>query len=38
MLGRTLLQPAPPITFGLKAAGWLGGDPARLGASGEPVR
>ena len=24
MLGRTLLQPGPPITFGLKAAGWLG--------------
>lgn len=24
MLGRTLLQPAPPITFGLKAAGWVG--------------
>jgi 3-carboxy-cis,cis-muconate cycloisomerase len=24
MLGRTLLQPAAPITFGLKAAGWLG--------------
>jgi len=23
MLSRTLLQPAPPITFGLKAAGWL---------------
>jgi 3-carboxy-cis,cis-muconate cycloisomerase len=23
MLGRTLLQPAPPISFGLKAAGWL---------------
>ena len=22
MLGRTLLQPAPPTTFGLKAAGW----------------
>ncbi len=22
MLGRTLLQPAPPITFGLKAANW----------------
>ncbi len=22
MLGRTLLQPAPPITFGWKAAGW----------------
>jgi 3-carboxy-cis,cis-muconate cycloisomerase len=26
MLGRTLLQPAPPITFGLKAAGWLGAE------------
>jgi 3-carboxy-cis,cis-muconate cycloisomerase len=25
MLGRTLLQPAVPITFGLKAAGWLAG-------------
>lgn len=24
MLGRTLLQPAPPTTFGLKVAGWLG--------------
>ena len=23
MLGRALLQPAPPVTFGLKAAGWL---------------
>jgi 3-carboxy-cis,cis-muconate cycloisomerase len=23
MLGRTLLQPGPPITFALKAAGWL---------------
>jgi 3-carboxy-cis,cis-muconate cycloisomerase len=23
MLGRTLLQPAPPVTFGLKASGWL---------------
>ncbi len=23
MLGRTLLQPAPPITLGLKVAGWL---------------
>src|SRR5215471_6943602 len=22
MLGRTLLQPAPPVTFGLKCAGW----------------
>jgi 3-carboxy-cis,cis-muconate cycloisomerase len=25
MLGRTLLQPAAPTTFGLKVAGWLGG-------------
>jgi 3-carboxy-cis,cis-muconate cycloisomerase len=25
MLGRTLLQPAPPITFGLKVAGWFAG-------------
>jgi 3-carboxy-cis,cis-muconate cycloisomerase len=25
MLSRTLLQPAPPTTFGLKAAGWLAG-------------
>src|SRR5262245_38697211 len=24
MLGRTLMQPAPPVTFGLKAAGWFG--------------
>ncbi|HEV2988555.1 MAG TPA: 3-carboxy-cis,cis-muconate cycloisomerase [Candidatus Angelobacter sp.] len=24
MIGRTLLQGGPPITFGLKAAGWLG--------------
>jgi len=24
MLGRTLLQAAPPVTFGLKAAGWFG--------------
>jgi 3-carboxy-cis,cis-muconate cycloisomerase len=24
MLGRTLLQPAPPITFGLKVGGWFG--------------
>lgn len=24
MLARTLLQPAPPTTFGLKAAGWFG--------------
>ncbi len=23
MLSRTLLQPSPPVTFGLKAAGWL---------------
>jgi 3-carboxy-cis,cis-muconate cycloisomerase len=36
MLARTLLQPAPPITFGLKAAGWLGAvrrSGARLTAS-----
>ncbi len=26
MLGRTLLQPAPPTTFGLKVAGWLGAE------------
>jgi 3-carboxy-cis,cis-muconate cycloisomerase len=25
MLARTVLQPAPPITFGYKAAGWFGG-------------
>jgi 3-carboxy-cis,cis-muconate cycloisomerase len=25
MLGRTLLQAAPPVTLGLKAAGWMGG-------------
>jgi 3-carboxy-cis,cis-muconate cycloisomerase len=31
MLGRTLLRAAPPITFGLKAAGWLGA--IRRGAS-----
>jgi 3-carboxy-cis,cis-muconate cycloisomerase len=31
MPGRTLLQPAPPITFGLKAAGWAG-SVARAGA------
>jgi 3-carboxy-cis,cis-muconate cycloisomerase len=24
MLGRTLMQAGPPVTFGLKAAGWLG--------------
>jgi 3-carboxy-cis,cis-muconate cycloisomerase len=24
MLGRTLMQAAPPVTFGLKAAGWFG--------------
>jgi 3-carboxy-cis,cis-muconate cycloisomerase len=24
MVGRTLLQPAPPVTFGLKVAGWYG--------------
>lgn len=32
MVGRTLLQPAVPITFGLKAAGWLVGvDDCRTG-------
>ena len=30
MLGRTLLQPARPITFGLKVAGWLLGVDAAL--------
>lgn len=30
MLGRTLLQAARPITFGLKVAGWLGGIDAAL--------
>jgi 3-carboxy-cis,cis-muconate cycloisomerase len=37
MLGRTLLQPAPPITFGLKAAGWYAGEArswARLASAG----
>jgi 3-carboxy-cis,cis-muconate cycloisomerase len=36
MLARTLLQPAPPITFGLKAAGWLAAESrghARIAAS-----
>jgi 3-carboxy-cis,cis-muconate cycloisomerase len=36
MLGRTLLQAAPPVTFGLKAAGWLAAirrSRARLDAS-----
>jgi 3-carboxy-cis,cis-muconate cycloisomerase len=36
MLGRTVLQAAPPVTFGLKAAGWLGAirrSRARLGAA-----
>jgi len=36
MLGRTLLQPAPPITFGLKVAGWvaaLGRGWTRVGAT-----
>lgn len=31
MIGRTLLQQAVPITFGLKAAGWLGGLDAAAG-------
>jgi 3-carboxy-cis,cis-muconate cycloisomerase len=34
MLSRTLLQPAPPTTFGLKAAGWL----AAIHRSTERVR
>ena len=34
MLARTLLQPAPPITFGLKAAGWFGA----VSRSGERMR
>jgi 3-carboxy-cis,cis-muconate cycloisomerase len=36
MLGRTLMQAAPPVTFGLKAAGWLGAmvrDRRRLNAA-----
>ena len=33
MLGRTLLQPAPPTTFGLKAAGWLAGASRELVAT-----
>jgi 3-carboxy-cis,cis-muconate cycloisomerase len=37
MLGRTLLQPAPPITFGLKAAGWFAGA-ARTWAALERAR
>jgi 3-carboxy-cis,cis-muconate cycloisomerase len=38
MLARTLMQPAPPTTFGLKAAGWLGAvrrSAAQLAASFE---
>jgi len=34
MLGRTLLQAAPPVTFGLKAAGWL----ASVRRGGESLR
>lgn len=35
MTGRTLLQPALPVTFGLKAAGWLSGvTDARVALSG----
>ena len=36
MLGRTLMQAAPPVTFGLKVAGWLGAvhrDGQRLAAA-----
>jgi 3-carboxy-cis,cis-muconate cycloisomerase len=36
MLGRTLLQAAPPTTFGLKAAGWLGA--IRRGRAGVATR
>ena len=32
MIGRTLLQQAVPVTFGLKAAGWLGGITRQLDA------
>jgi len=38
MLGRTLLQPAPPVTFGLKAARWFAAERAswrRLTDAGE---
>ncbi len=41
MLGRTLLQPAPPVTFGLKAAGWrasIGRSWARLSSAFEEGR
>ena len=46
MLGRTLLQPAPPVTFGLKAARMVRGMLARMGPraagfyrrTGSPVR
>jgi 3-carboxy-cis,cis-muconate cycloisomerase len=34
MLGRTLMQAAPPVTFGLKAAGWL----SAIRRSGEQVQ
>jgi 3-carboxy-cis,cis-muconate cycloisomerase len=34
MAGRTLLQQAVPVTFGLKAAGWLGG----VGAAADRLR
>jgi 3-carboxy-cis,cis-muconate cycloisomerase len=35
IMGRTLLQPAVPTTFGLKAAGWMTGlDEARAGLAG----
>ena len=41
MLARTLLQPAPPTTFGLKAAGWFGsvsrGAARRTAASRPPA-
>ena len=33
MAGRTLMQQAQPVTFGLKAAGWLAGRVRRAGAA-----
>ena len=38
MLGRTLLQPGPPITFGLKVAGWEAALQPRLRADGREPR
>jgi len=38
MLARTLLQPAPPITFGLKVAGWFGAVSRSEGAMASAAR